>query len=86
MGRRSKQLITKASSSQVFEELKKVILGLWAIIKDLFHYIKTLDFQGLRKEWNKIRKNKTNDRTQLIILTIISLIFVLIMLAILWRT
>lgn len=70
----------------MFEELKKVILGLWAIIKDLFHYIKTLDFQDLRKEWNKIRKNKTNDRTQLIILTIISLIFVLIMLAILWRT
>lgn len=70
----------------MFEELKKVILGLWAIIKDLFHYIKMLDFQGLRKEWNKIRKNKTNDRTQLIILTIISLIFVLIMLAILWRT
>lgn len=70
----------------MFEELKKVILGLWAIIKDLFQYIKTLDFQGLRKEWNKIRKNKTNDRTQLIILTIISLIFVLIMLAILWRT
>lgn len=86
MGRRSKQLIKKERSSQLFEELKKVILGLWAIIKDLFQYIKTLDFQGLRKEWNKIRKNKTNDRTQLIILTIISLIFVLIMLAILWRT
>ena len=67
MGRRSKQLIKKERSSQLFEELKKVILGLWAIIKDLFHYIKTLDFQGLRKEWNKIRNLIQNKKEKALV-------------------